>query len=155
MKHFTKGSSLIEIIVATGVMALVLTAVVAGLTLSLRTNAEASYRSEAVKRSQEAMEVFRRERALRGWDGFVTAFTSGATYCLQTLPQPEATFTSGACDEDDAIVISGLDFFRKAVITIDDSNPNDIEVRVAVGVSWDSGHGEQDVSLIQTFRQWD
>jgi hypothetical protein len=155
MRGFSRGSSLVEVIVATGVMALVLTAVVAGLTLSLRTNAEAGYRSEAVKLSQAGMEVFRRERALRGWDGFVTAFTSGATYCLETLPAPEATFTSGACDEDDGIVVSGIDLFRKAVVTIDSSDPDDIEVRVAVGVTWDSGQGEQDVSLIQTFRQWD
>jgi len=58
------GSSLIEVIVATGVIALVLTALVAGMTVSLQTSAEAKYRSQAIKRGQEAMEVFRRERTL-------------------------------------------------------------------------------------------
>lgn len=150
-----RGSSLIEIIVATGVMALVLTAIVAGLTLSLKTNAEAEYRSQAVKRSQEAMEVFRRERTLRGWDGFVAGLTDNASYCFQTLPAPEAELESGECDSSDAIVISGIEFFRQAEVEIDDSSPSDVEVRVEMRVFWNTGSGQRSVNLVQTFRQWD
>src|SRR3990167_4923802 len=95
-----RGSSLIEIVVATGVMALVLTAILSGLTLSLKTNAESEYRSHAVKRAQEGLEVFRRERTLLGWDIFVAGFTSDTYYCLQTLPAPKTAFTTGECGAD-------------------------------------------------------
>ncbi|MFH2118127.1 MAG: hypothetical protein ABII10_00095, partial [Candidatus Paceibacterota bacterium] len=113
------GSSLIEVIVATGVIALVLTTLVAGMTVSLQTSAEAKYRSQAIKRGQEAMEVFRRERTLLGWDSFVAQFTSGSTYCLQTLPSPRESFSLGECTSEESLVISGIDFYRNATVTID------------------------------------
>lgn len=150
-----QGSSLIEIVVATGVMALVLTAIVAGLTLSLKTNADSEYRSQATKRAQEAMEVFRRERTLQGWDVFADSFVDGATYCLKDLPAPKAAFTPGECTEDDVLVISSVEMVREAVVQIDSSNPADLQVEVSVTVTWDSGGSPRDVGLVQSFRRWD
>lgn len=150
-----RGSSLIEIVIVTGVMALVLTAIVAGLTLSLKTNADSEYRSRAVQRTQEAMEVFRRERTVRGWDVFISSFTSGATYCLAELPAPTEEFTEGACFNEDSIVISGVDFYREAVVTVDNSDPTDPQLRVELTTSWDSGSGERTVNIVQSFQQLD
>lgn len=152
--NYQRGSSLIEIVVATGVMALVLTAIVAGLTLSLKTNADSEYRSQATKRAQEAMEVFRRERTLQGWDVFADSWIDGATYCLKDLPAPKTTFTVGECAADDALVISGVEMYREAVVLIDTSNPADPQVEVTVAVTWDSGGSPRDVSLVQGFRRW-
>jgi type II secretory pathway pseudopilin PulG len=149
-----QGSSLVEIVIATGVMALVLTAIVSGLTLSLQTNAESEYRSQAIKRAQEAMEVFRRERTLLGWDLFYSSFTDEATYCLQTLPEPKSTFTEGACDATDSMVISGLDFYREAVVDIDNSDPNNPTIGVTVTVTWSLGENSRNVEFQQVFRQW-
>lgn len=145
------GSSLIEIVVATGVMALVLTAILAGLTLSLKTSAESEYRSQAVKRAQEGLEVFRRERTLLGWDLFVAGFTSDSFYCLQTLPAPKTAFLPGACTDSDSIVISGVDFYRQAWVTIDNSDPTQEQMQVTLSVQWPGG----DVELVQIFRQWE
>lgn len=146
-----RGSSLIEIVVATGVMALVLTAIVAGLTLSLKTNAESKYRSQATKRAQEAMEVFRRERTLLGWDVFEGEFISGGTYCLKNLPAPKQAFTSGECGTDDSLVISGLDFYREATVVTNTIDPNNPQVSVTVSVQWSSGN----VTIVQDFRRWE
>lgn len=154
ISQFQPGSSLIEIVVATGVMALVLTAIVAGLTLSLKTNADSKYRSQATKRAQEAMEVFRRERTLQGWDVFADGFVDGATYCLKDLPAPKDAFTPGECTEADVLVISSVEMFREAVVLIDTSDPNDPQVEVSVTVRWDSGSNQRDVSLVQGFRRW-
>jgi len=150
-----KGSSLIEIVVATGVMALVLTAIVSGLTLSLKTNAESEYRSQAVKRAQEAIEVFRRERTLLGWDVFFGSLSNGGVYCLQTLPAPKSGFTLGACTEEQGIVIAGVDFYREVEVTIDESDPNNPLIQVSVTMRWNSGNGERDVTLLQVFRRWE
>ncbi len=149
-----RGSSLVEIVIVTGVMGLVLTAIVAGLTLSLKTNAEAEYRAQAVKRSQNAMEVFRRERTVRGWDTFLASFTDGATYCLAELPEPSAEFVSGECEDGQSIVVSGIDFYREATIDIDTTTPSDPQVRVQINTTWDSGGGERNVELVQVFRQF-
>lgn len=149
-----QGSSLIEIVVATGVMALVLTAIVAGLTLSLKTNAESEYRLQAIKRAQEAMEVFRRERTLMGWDVFLEGFEDGATYCLKDLPEPRGEFLSGACDEDDRFVISGLEFTREAEVNILTTTPAEPLIEVTVRVSWQDGSRSRDVTIVQGFRQW-
>lgn len=150
-----QGSSLIEIIVATGVMALVLTSIVAGLTLSLKTNAESEYRSQAVKRAQEAMEVFRRERTLLGWESFINTFRTNTVYCFKDLPEPFGEFTRGACGSDDTIVISGQEFVREATVTVDETDPNNPQVRVVVTMSWTTNDNVKDVEIVQVFRRWD
>ncbi|MBT4124430.1 MAG: hypothetical protein HN981_01470 [Candidatus Pacebacteria bacterium] len=150
-----KGSSLIEIIVAVGVMALVLTAIVASLTLSLKTNAESEYRSQAVKRAQIAMEAFRRERTLLGWEGFSDSLRDNTTYCFQTIPAPKEAFVAGACEATDTIVISSQEFFREAEVVVDETVPSEPQIRVKITVSWSTNDSVKDVELVQTFRKWD
>jgi type II secretory pathway pseudopilin PulG len=150
-----RGSSLIEIIVATGVMALVLTSIIAGLTLSLKTNAESEYRSQAVKRAQEAMEIFRRERTLLGWEDFTNALRNDPVYCFQDLPEPYGVFNAGTCGTDETIVISGQEFTREAEVVVDETDPNDPQVRVKIVMSWTTNDNVKDVELIQVFRRWD
>ena len=150
-----RGSSLIELIVATGVMALVLTAIVAGLTLSLKIGADSEYRTQAVKRAQEGMEVFRRERTLLGWDLFVNSLRASTTYCLATLPAPKVAFTPGLCSSSDVLIISSQEFFREATVSIDETNPTDPLVKITVTVSWAADEKAKDVVLPQTFRKWD
>jgi type II secretory pathway pseudopilin PulG len=155
MKFGQRGSSLIEIIVATGVMALVLTSIVAGLTLSLKTNAEIEYRSQAVKRAQEAMEVFRRERTLLGWEAFADALRGSSTYCFVDLPEPREGFVGGSCGTDDTIVISGQEFMREAEVVVNETDPTNPLISVQVTVSWITNDNAKDVEIVQVFRRWD
>lgn len=90
------GSSLIEILVATGVVALVLTAITASMAYSIMAGAEARYRDLATQVGNQAMEIIKRERVLRGWQNFYVAL-SGDNYCLNQLPAPLANFTAGNC----------------------------------------------------------
>jgi type II secretory pathway pseudopilin PulG len=162
VKHFLtpfhcksqQGSGLIEIIVATGVMALVLTAIIAGLTLSLRTSSETEYRSQSVKRAQEAMEVFRRERTIRGWEAFVDSVKVDSTYCMSALPSPQATWDPGVCDPSETFIISGQEFTREAIVVVDETVPTDVQVRVKIIVSWVTDENSKDVQIFQTFRKW-
>jgi Tfp pilus assembly protein PilV len=149
--NWQRGSSLIEIIIATGVMALVLTAIVAGMTMSLKTTAQSEYRTQAVKRAQEALEIFRRERTLLGWDSFSSELVDSGTYCFQTLPAPRTPFLLGACTDDSNIVISGVDFYRQAVVDIIAAD----SLQVTVTVNWDNGDGPRNVEITQVFRQWE
>lgn len=151
---YQRGSSLIEIIIATGVMAIVLTAIVAGLTISLKTNSESEYRFQAVKKAQEAMETFRRERTLLGWQSFLTSMQANATYCLATLPEPRESFTVGACGAEDTIVISGIDFYREASVTVDTSNPNDEQIKVVITMTWYVDDDVRTAEIAQNFRDW-
>ena len=150
-----RGSSLIEIIVATGVMALVLTSIIAGFTLSLKTNSESEYRSQATKRAQEAMEVFRRERTLLGWEAFAAALRDNTYYCFDELTAPFEAFSVGACGSSDTIVISGQEFIREAEVTVDETDPTSPQIRVKMTMSWTTNDNVKDVEIIQVFRKWD
>jgi type II secretory pathway pseudopilin PulG len=150
-----KGSGLIEIIVATGVMALVLTSIIAGLTLALKTNSESEYRSQATKRAQEAMEVFRRERTLLGWDAFADVLRDNTYYCFDELPVPFEEFTPGACGSSDVIVISSQEFIRQAEVVVDETDPLSPQIRVKMVMSWSTNDNVKDVEIIQVFRKWD
>lgn len=149
------GSSLIEIIVATGVMTLVLTTIVAGLTLSLKVNAESEYRSQAVKRAQEAMEVFRRERTLLGWEGFANVLRDNKIYCFKDLPEPRGELVAGECGTSDVVVISGQEFIRQAEVEVDETDPTNPQIKVKVTMSWTTNDNVKDVEIIQVFRRWD
>jgi len=149
-KTSQKGSSLIEILVAVMVMATVLTAVVAGLTISIKTTAESKYRSLAIKKNQEAVEVFRREHTLLGWDAFKATLGAGGSICLATLPEPPTQFSiTGECDvedSDDVLSLANIDYIREALV---DTTTSPAIVTVTVNTSWQNG--ERDVEVTQEF----
>jgi len=67
-RHFSAGTTLIEILVAAAILGLVMTSIVAVITLSVKNAAEAKERSLATKYSQEGMELFRRQKNVMGWE---------------------------------------------------------------------------------------
>ena len=121
MKNTTKGSSLIEIIIATAVVGSILTAVAMALTFSIKSTAEANYRSVATTKAQEAMEVFRREKTLLGWADFYSVAGGASTYCLNTLPMVVDGLASvvGDCGTIYGLVVAGVgtSFMREAEVS--------------------------------------
>lgn len=85
----SRGQTLIEIIIATGVVGLVMTTVVAVISVSVRNAARAKAKALGTKYTQEGIEYFRAQKNLMGWETFyetIQAGTGNNVYCLSTLP---------------------------------------------------------------------
>jgi type II secretory pathway pseudopilin PulG len=145
------GSSMIEILIATGVVGLVMTAVASSLVLSVKNSAISKYKVLSATRAQEAMEVFRREKVLLGWAQFYESL-SADTYCVNSLASNSAQFkamNTGTCG--DGSVIAGTSFTREALVDITSAD----EIRVEIIVDWLDGDITRSSNLIQEFKQYD
>lgn len=146
------GQTIIEVLIASVVVAMVLTAVAAALTVSVRNTAQSRSQEVARARAQGGLEVFRRERTALGWQAFRNALVSGATYCINTLPGNSTQFVAmsqGACSTGETAI--GTTFTREAQVTI----PNANEVRVDVTSGWQDGTLDKEVVLSQVFRRYE
>ncbi len=140
------GQTMIEILIATAVVALVMTALMLGMTLSIKNTSQARYKTIATQLAQQGMEVFRRERAINGFEVFASKLPS-QVYCLnQDLPQNLDEFSGGTCQE---IPSKGITFIREAAVT----RPGDA-LRVVVTVSWEDSGVTRQVELVQEFAEW-
>ncbi|HYD34556.1 MAG TPA: hypothetical protein VD999_00655 [Vitreimonas sp.] len=150
----TAGQTIIEVLIAAGVIALVMTAIAAGLTYSVKNSAESKYKALATSYAQEAVEIFRRERALMGWDTFRNVVGSN-TYCLNTLPSSTDEFVNlepGACA--DGIPVAGTQMTREAIVTPFNNGTVVDRVRVEIEVQWFDGNRPRTVEIAQEFQQW-
>ena len=80
--HFQRGQTLVEIVVAIGVVLLLVTGLVAGATVTIKSAQYGRSKTLAVRYSQEALE---KARSLRdtGWETFVAyGSPAGLTWCL-------------------------------------------------------------------------
>ncbi|HUS59771.1 MAG TPA: prepilin-type N-terminal cleavage/methylation domain-containing protein [Nevskiaceae bacterium] len=98
-----KGQSLIEVLVALAVMAIVILALVRVTTVSIRNATFAKNRALATKYAQEGMEKVRAYRDEVVWE----TFTSNCPPTLDALPLPftRTVACTGSGDERDIIVI--------------------------------------------------
>lgn len=143
-----RGQTIIEVLIATVVVGVVMTAIGAALTSSLRNTAESKFRSYASTYAQQAMEVFIRERSLLGWQQFQEAVISGQ-FCLNELPANSEAFIAmpaGTCTQ--GVAFSGTEFEREAEISVLSAD----EIRVEVVVQWQDNGRDREVSLTQEFR---
>ena len=151
-KHYlsSTGSTLIELLIATMIVGTIVTAVAAGVTNSVKNNAESRYREIATVLAQQAMEVMRSERSNLGWANFYDQLSDG-TYCAPT-GMDELSDLSGnmaAC----TITESNYDFTRQVVLT--KTNGADPAVMVEITVSWERRAGAySDVKVTQTFKNY-
>lgn len=146
----SRGQSIVEVLIAVAVVAVVLTTVAAGLTYSVKTTSEARYRAFATNYAQDAIEVFRRERATLGWELFRDNIEAGTT-CLNTLPATTDAFinlTPAACTV--GVPMLGMDFRREVVVTF--LSPDEIQVEAVV--SWTDGNRSPEISVVQQFRAY-
>lgn len=143
-----RGQSIIEILIATLIVGLVLTAVASGLTLSIKNTSETRQRELANNFAQEGMEVFRKQRETAGWARFRDTLESN-TYCLNSIPINFEEFTTmplGECESGTAV--AGTTLTRNAVVQVQSTE----HIEVEVIVSWQEAQRENQVSIIQTFR---
>lgn len=129
-----EGQTLIEVIVAVGLVVLVLLTLVSALTLAIRNNQFAKDQVLARNRSRETLEWLRNMRDQMGWDSFyavITADGSLVDYCLPSLPSDPTGFTAlgnGACTSTQ--VISSTSYVRDLVLTV--VAPDEIDATVTI-----------------------
>lgn len=146
------GFGIVEILVAVAVIGIILTAVAAGLAMSLKTTAELKFRGTGLAKGQQVIEVFRRERAIAGWTAFFDLFGAGTTgtytYCFNddsTLLHASFPPAAGPCTN--TVAWDGNDYIREAVVTTTTD-----QVAVTVTVYW-QGRDKQMV-LKQTLNRY-
>ncbi len=146
--RFQSGQSLIEVILVTVVVASVLTALAASVSMSSKNTNENKKLSVATSLVQETLEMFHRERYTLGWDTFRTSLTDG-TYCFNDLPDNSTDFVNspvGLCDSEE--FITDTNYQREATLTILAD-----EVNVVSTVTWMDDDQERQVQSEQTFKE--
>jgi type II secretory pathway pseudopilin PulG len=155
------GQSLIEVIVATGMVGLVLTAIVAGIALGIRNSRFSKNQSLATRFSQEALEWTRLFRDEVGWQPFYNSVSGDGnpvTYCFSQIPADFESFDlleTGTCDGVKIQDPYGEDteFEREVEISLD-SNPPQSAV-ITVIVAWQEGSKIHQSQVIGQLHEWD
>lgn len=147
-KKYQAGQTLIEVILVTVIVASVLTALAASVSMSSRNTSKNKELSMATSLVQETLEMFHKERYALGWATFQSALLDG-TYCFNTLPSTSADFVAsslGECAAED--VITDTNYQREATLTILAD-----QVKVVSTVTWIDGDQERQVQAEQTFKE--
>lgn len=130
------GQTLFELVIALGVGVLVVTSIVAVVTVSLRNANFAKNKTEATKYAQEALEWLRSEKE-RDWAGFYARSASPAYWCLQSLAWPQ---TSVQCVLNQTVT-GAATFTREVTLRREDIDLDGSrdDVAVTATVSWTEG----------------
>lgn len=147
-----EGSTLIEILVAVSVIALVLTAVSAMMSMSVKLSDNNEKQQLALQKAQEALEFFRKERAINNWRFFSSFLGNEARYCISSLPESVASISAklGACSDTDVIEAARYKFKREAVINFESSD----NLSVRIDLLWSDGNKAKSLSLEQAFENY-
>ncbi|MEK7550712.1 MAG: hypothetical protein AAB535_02925 [Patescibacteria group bacterium] len=137
-----KGQSLFEVVIALGISAVIITALVALVASSIRNTTFSKDKTVAGSLAQEAVEWLRNQR-----DQSITTFRTNAqgTRCLKILGW------SGACQSGDEII--GTKFMREAVFTTSQISGKTVIV-ATVKVYWSDSQGSREVRSVTNFTDW-
>lgn len=138
------GQTLIEIVIAIGAVALVVTALVSAVSASLRFSESSRMRSRAVKLAQESMEITRALRDTTSWTSFSAYASGNGNWCLDSTNTWSAADASGTCP-----ISSGNPIWRSVHFTW-----NDPVMEVTTNVSWGEHQSVSTVTLKTYFTQW-
>jgi type IV pilus modification protein PilV len=145
----TKGSTLIEVLVAILIVGLVVTGVMLSITYSVKNSAEARYREVASQLAQDGMEVVKLRREVDEWSEFQD-YAPG-TYCLAT--SVAALSTAPPCTDN--VTNASKRFTRSVVMSKVAATPSTPQIVTAtVTVTWQSDSNvNMNVQITQQFRE--
>lgn len=145
-----KGQSLIEVIVAIGIVTLVLAGLVSAVTFSLSNSQFARNKALATKYAQEGMEWLRVQRDANWYSFNQMSPDSGSLYCMSTLPATVTTLPPGVCNT--LVIDDTYDIFRREVtltgVVADD------RVNITLRVWWPQGTRDSEVSVNTILTRW-
>lgn len=148
-----RGQSIIEVIFATVVVALVLVAVLSTILASLRNSRTSLEQTRATKHAEEVLEWIRQNRTALGWavvtNGIANTGDSD-TYCLTQVPSDWASLSSygGVCERTDVILNSP--FRRELTLT----RTSETEFEAEVTLTWPGKTGDVTTTLQSIFARW-
>ena len=147
-----RASTLIEVLVAIFVIAVVLTAISAMMSMSIKLADNNEKKQLALQKAEEAMEFFRKERSINSWHGFSNPLEDEARYCISSLPESVASLSAklGACAETDVLEAARYKFKREAVINFTGEN----NLSVQINLLWNDGNQAKNLSLEQSFENY-
>ena len=147
-----KGSTLVEVLVAVSIIALVLTAVSAMISMSVKLAESNEKKQLALQKAQEALEFFRKERSINSWHSFSTPLEDEAVYCVSSLPESVASISAspGNCGEEDVLEAARYSFRREALVDFTSSN----NLNVQIEVLWQDGTKAKNLILEQGFENY-
>ena len=138
------GQSLFEVVVAVGVFALVIAAIVGLSTSSIRNTTFSRNNSLATRYSQEAVEWLRTQRDTNWVSFHAKAISVPPTYCLKGL----SWIDIGDCGALDAIPETSL--FRQ----VDFSDVTATSVTATITTYWTDSQGLHQVEVSTEFTDW-
>lgn len=147
-----KASTLIEVLIAVSIIALVLTAVGSMISMSIKLADSNEKQQLALQKAEEALEFFRKERSINSWYSFSTPLVDGAVYCVSSLPESVASLSAklGTCSDSDVLEAARYRFKRQAVIDFDGFS----SVKVEIDIDWQEGTRLKNLSLDQSFENY-
>lgn len=148
----SSGQTLVEMVVAVGMVSLVLVAIVSGIAISIRNSRFSKNKALATRYAQEGIEKFRFYRDEYGWEPFFNEMQSGGEdYCFADFPLSleDISDRTGNCTTE---TISGTEYTRYAQVIVT-TIPSDW-VDVVIGVSWYEGAVAHSVELPTRFNDW-
>lgn len=156
-----EGFSLIEMIVAVGVVVVVMLAVASGVSTSLKNSRYSQEKALSVRYAQEALEEIRLLRDKLTWENFTDLLERAGVAddgtkwqaCFKGENRLEELLVGGSgeisqeCGDED--LISGTNYSREIEVYYDGST-----VRTVSRVYWDDGTGSKITELENSLRDW-
>lgn len=143
--HDQRGQTLVEVIVAIGVVVLLVTGLIVSTSVTLKASQYGKMRSIGTQYAQEAVEATRNLRD-SGWSSFFAIYgnngVSPKSWCLSK--NGEWTEMSGTC-------LANIDSFYTRVVTFTWDDPR---MKVDIEVSWIDGGKTYSSKLSTFFTQW-
>ena len=135
MGFYERGQSLVELIMAFFIMALVVVAIVGLSTISVRNSSSARDKSVARRYAEEGIEWVKKRRDLKWQSLWEHGDSSLKTYCFNTFPQSDSSWVNGSCASGS--FIPGTIFSRELKLQRDGENALNVQVIVKWGGSQD------------------
>lgn len=143
IKNYTSGQSLLEAVVAVGLVIVIATALISATTTGLKASQSGKLRSKAVVLAQDGLELTRKLRD-SDWDVFQGKGTAvGKAWCLNSLGQWD-DIAPNPCPYD-------LEDIHARTITF---TWNGSRMKIDSVVSWNERSQVKDVTLTTYFTDW-
>lgn len=160
---FTSGQSIVETVIAAGLISVGMLAALSLTTRTVRQNDYAKNLGIATKYASQVADYFRGERASYGWNTLATKVSSDAVnnlavYCFNTIPESPLSFADlvvGECSDNTYIPDQSADgnsiFTREAIL--DSTDVASGTLRLTVTVTWGDTTPRQ-VQIEQELTSW-
>jgi len=154
-----KAFTFVEVLVATLLVAIVMTALGSMMALSARVAESNEMKELAQLKAQQSMEFFRRERLIRGWNIFYANLANGV-YCINDLPDHIQNIEPGSCPVDNPMSDFNLFYYNVEVVVLKTPTPSAESIEIEINIYRYSksgvylGDGDAFLSVSQIFKQY-